>query len=609
MKRIIRAAIAAIMALTAVAGASAQNATIQNIGYTTTDRIDVKGAAFKKAGTFTVGALMQASDISAYKGCRVLGMRVAVANNPGRSRLFLHKLKDSELTEIASQYQRLYEGWNELYFNGEGYEIAGDEGLFFGYDYVETEEMVASQTGGLCGTGEDTPGAFMLFQNNGLYNVSGVGMLCVQLIVDISSLPAERIAIPFFDSGFKYKKRGENLEIFTLIQNNGREKISSLTLSYTLDGGQAVDVEAKLDSAINPGTSYTWQQVISLPADLAIGQHTFKLHASRINGNVPTEGNDGLSEARFAIYENSMERDRVYVECYTSQSNYNAASIDTQFENLKTQFGDKMSLVQIHAPGTTLGISDAAYLHDLYAYTVPSFTANRSWFPGEAHVAYDLNDYLGVLPDFMIESILSDIVSQDVATPAFANVKLTAVLDPVTRQLEVKATGEALPEATAIYGDLALTLMLVEDNVKADQTVLNSAGRPTVNKSYRHNDVLRAFITPATGARLAINDGKFDGTYTITVPDGYDSSKLRVTGILTKALDKVTASDLRDVDVTNANEVKVKLGSGVTTITSDSSERIVEGYYTLGGLRLSAAPASGIYIIRYTDGSTRKASR
>lgn len=608
MKRLFQLAALAAMIMLASPAAVADDSTIKHVGYTVTDDIDVNGAAFGAAGTYSIGALLPPSITDYYKGCRVLGMRVAVAGNPGRSHLFLDKLTDNTLTEISSQYQRLSEGWNEIYFNGDGYTVEGTESLLFGYDYVETEEMVAADLGGMCAVGEDTSGAFMLYQNGNLYEISNAGMLCVQLIVDVSALPMERVAATFFDTGFKYKKIGEPLEIFAVLQNIGRGDISSLTMSWSLDGAEPAEVDVTLENPVVSGAQLTWQHVIDLPADLAVGGHTLTVRAAKINGADPGTGNDGRSETVFALYNNALIRNKVFMEVYTGQKNYNSAFMDKALAGVKDLLGSDMCVVQVHAPGTPLAVKEAAYLHDLYAYTIPSFTVNRSWFPGEAHVAYDMNDYFQSLPDMMLYAILEGIVEQDLTTPSFANLTLTTEYDAATRRLNVRANGEALPEASSIYGDIALTLMLTEDGVIDRQSVANlSTGKVTTDMDYIHNDVLRSYITPATGSKVEIVDGKFAGEYTCTIPRDYDPAALRVVGILTKAMTTVTAADLRSVDVIDANCADVTDNSGIYIPGADSTERQVEGYYTTAGLRLAKAPEHGLYIIRYTDGSARKA--
>ena len=59
------------------------------IGYTVTNDIDVANGAFGQAGTYSLGAYMYADNLKAYAGCRIVGLRVAVGMDLGRTRMFL----------------------------------------------------------------------------------------------------------------------------------------------------------------------------------------------------------------------------------------------------------------------------------------------------------------------------------------------------------------------------------------------------------------------------------------------------------------------------------------------------------------------------------------
>lgn len=209
------------------------------LGYIQTDSITVNGGAFGAAGTYTIGAVLTPQKLAAYAGCRIVGIRLAAALNLGRTRNFIYQKEGNNLTPVIEQNQRIYEGWNNVFFNNDGYEIQGNETLFYGFDYTETAEMVAADEGGLCGYGDDTDNGFYAYgdfgQGKGLYQLSNLGCLCVQLIVDVSSLPSHDIDITWFDAGFKYKKPGEKVDAMINFSNVGRNSISNYRLGYQLD--------------------------------------------------------------------------------------------------------------------------------------------------------------------------------------------------------------------------------------------------------------------------------------------------------------------------------------------------------------------------------------
>ena len=274
------------------------------LGYTLTDDIDISGALFGEAGTYTIGAALDPATLAPYAGCRVVGIRIAAALDLGRTRTFVYNFTGTSFDPVIEQRQRLFEGWNSVFFNGDGYEIQGDETLFFGFDYVETDDMVSADAGGLACAGSDTEGAFYLYgnfgQGEGLYSISGAGKLCVQLIVDISSLPLNDMAITYLDAGFKYKHPGERVEVLATFTNTGRATVDTYQIGYQLDKQQPVLIDCQ--DTVADGLQDSWMGIVPLPDDIATGMHTLRFFLSSVNGEALDSEADGKQrETQFAI--------------------------------------------------------------------------------------------------------------------------------------------------------------------------------------------------------------------------------------------------------------------------------------------------------------------
>ena len=586
------------------------------VGYTVTDAIDVSGAAFGKAGTYSVGAVLTPQMLASYEGCRVVGIRVAAALNLGLSRTYIYDVSEFGMVAQVEQYQRLYEGWNEVFFNGDGYVIQGTETLFFGFDYKETDEMVSNDQGGLCGVGDEQEGSFYCYgdlgKGEGLYSLSGLGRLCVQLIVDVSSLPMLDMDMTYLDAGFKYKQPGEAIEGLATFANVGRAAANGFQVGWQLDDQQPV-LTTVTDSVLMVGQSDSWQFICRLPQDIAVGMHTLKVFVSQVGGEPMTERshNDTLS-ASFAVYRESMQRQQAYLEVYTDASSYYSALLNDALKVMKNRedIADKLAMVNVHRPGTALAVSDAAYLHGLYAYTWPTFTINRSYFPGEAYIAYDMNyylDYQSLLGADFNAGIIGDMVFQDYYSPSFAGITLQADYDADTRQFTITANGDVLPESDAIYGDLALTLMVVEDGVKSQQAIVNSTtGRVTTNRNYMHQQVLRGYLTSPIGDALQVVGGKYSVTVTRTLDSKWNADNVTIVGLLTKRADEITSANVRDYDVINATSVALSAASGILVPTQSSANQPV-ARFTLEGKRIpSSTLHKGITVERLSDGTVRK---
>ena len=110
------------------------------------DSITMSGALVGTAGTYPLGVIVTADMLRDYVGCKVIGIRVAAAQSLGKSDVWLHPISNEGVVsdDGLSKGQRLYEGWNNVFFNGDAsWEIKEGEMLLVGFDYNETESMVA----------------------------------------------------------------------------------------------------------------------------------------------------------------------------------------------------------------------------------------------------------------------------------------------------------------------------------------------------------------------------------------------------------------------------------------------------------------------------------
>ena len=587
------------------------SATQRAVGYAQGDSITLNGGRIGSAGTFPLGAIIGADILENYAGCKVVGIRFASAVALGRTRVFLYPVTDDgfiDETSAIEKTQRTYEGWNNIFFNGEtSYEIQGDEELLVGYDYVETADMVAAETGGICSYGESSGSEFTLYGNfgsgEGWYSSNNMGCLCVQLIVDVSSLPEKDLDIIYFDSGFRYKQRGESVELYTVVANVGRSEVSQFTAAYRLDDGAEQLVEGQ---TLKEGANVTFQPTISLPDDIAIGKHQVAFYLKEADGETLGSTRHDATTVNFYVYANPLERQKVYVEQYTDQDISLSADVNTAFSKV-TGVADKMVMVNVYAPDNLLAIPESNYLDGLYAYTRPSFTLNRAYFPGEDYIAYDINYYVMAYPSF-VPGILGNLIAQDIASAAFATVDIAAEYDEQTRQLSVDVSGDLSPDAEAMFGDIAVTVLLTEDNVTAAQRIINPANnRETTNARYVHNHVLRQYVTSPIGDVVPMADNRYTGHFTTTLSDNWKAEDVKVVAFVTRAADAVTDDNVLEMDVVGANDFALStIVSGINDLSLDPSQTSTPDYFTLDGRHVGAAPTQpGIYILRQ-GGQCRK---
>lgn len=581
-------------------GLSATQRAVGHIFGNNPDSITIKGAMVGTAGTYPVAAAIGPDILNRYAGCKVVGIRTAAAQSLGKSNTFLYTVTDGYLSDTPlTKSQRLYEGWNNVFYNGDtALEIEEGMTLLVGFDYTETETMVAAGSGGLCTVGKGNGENFLIYTDlgsgEGWYSVNNLGALCVQLIVDVSSLPEKAIGLSYLDTGFRYKKAGEKVEMYVIADNLGRESLDSYHLACQLDD-QAPVMYDYAESLPEQGSAHL-QPVFTLPSDISLGHHT--LTVSLLAEDETEATNDkATSSTDFFIYDESLPRQKAYVEQYNSQNESMASIVNPLFEQV-AKSNNAMVLVNVYEPGNPLAIEEAAYLHDLYAYTIPSFTVNRSYFPGESYIAYDVNYYAEQYAP-LVPAIIDDLVSQDMGEPAFATIDLQAQYDEETRQLTIDVTGDLVEGALDILGTPSVTLLLTENNVKSKQVIINqSTQRPTTKQDYTHQHVLRGFATPPTGAPVEVSGDHYSARHTVGIDPSWNLQEMTLVGFVTRTAEEVTDDNVLIMDITNCNALALSELTGIHEIESPAGKQQRE-YFLLNGQRVNPGNLpKGIYIIR-----------
>lgn len=582
-------------------------ATERALGYTDGDSITTKGVYVGQEGTYNVGALLTPQALANYAGCKIVGMRFALSQSIGKTSAYIYKVDGNQASDLVNvNVRRTQDGWNEVRFNSaQEYTIGGDEQLLFGFAYNETADMVSSKNGALCfyTPKSANTNAALIQKGDGFYTIDDLGNLCVQLIVDVSSLPEKDVKLTSLLAGNKYRKAGDKVDAFAMYYNTGLQDISSVRFGYSLDGGAVSYVEK--GEAVKAGASASVEQLITLPADLSAGAHQLKFFVDQIDGETVAEASRSEAVDRFVTYSESLPRQKHYVEQYNSQTSYLAPFVNEAMTAAGRK--DNACLVNVYRSGDVLALDASAYLEPLYAYTYPCFTIDRFYFMGENYIAFDVNDYAQIMPSLVGDAV-DMLVKEADANPAFATVDIAPVYDPQTRSLNVTVSGTTVGELPQVMGDLGMTLMLTEDNVVSNQSVV-SGQRVVNNQKYVHNQVLRAYLTPATGDKMAVTDGKYSAVYSYTLPESWKAEDMQVVAVASKYLPEVTDGNVLDADITNAMSAPVQKGSdAIDGVCADSAEKTdsADGIYTIGGMRLTGKTLQkGLYIVR-KDGQTRK---
>lgn len=582
------------------------------IGQTNTDEIDISGAYIGTPGTYSVAALLPAEMLSRYVGCKVVGMRFALSQSIGKSKIFIFKVNSNNtITEpqITQNIRNTYAGWQNVFLNGVNeFEIEAGKSLLFGFEYHESEEMTNNEEGALCFTGESNDNGFFIYGDfgggEGWYPSQGLGLLCVQLIVDISNLPPKDLDISWLFHGSKYKRINEDIDLFATYTNVGRDTIYTYQLGYQIDQREPVILD--FNRRIYPDSVQSYEdEHLRLPSDLEAGTHTLAFFVHSIEGKtIQNPANDTLKSS-FVVYTKSLARQKHYIEQYVSHQSPYVPYVDPIFDAVCKE-NSNVCLVNIEGTSSN-AVDEALYLHEIYPYTYPSFTIDRFYFPGETSIAFDINDYATVVPDIMV-GVIQQLINEADWNPAFASINIVPSFNAETRKLTLSVSGETTDEIDKIFQGVALTLMITEDSVKAPQMTYNEmTQKSTWNSSYLHHHLLRKYITAPLGDQLDIRDNRYHVDYEVTLPATWKAENISIVALLTKAASAVTEANVMDLDVTNSNSVALRefITDGIMPVVAPSTEAKDE-FYTLDGMKVNADNVKkGIYIIKKGNQRTK----
>lgn len=580
----------------------ALSSTQRAVGYTTGNDITTQNVGTGYAGTHAVGALMTADMLQPYVGCKVVGIRFALSASAQTSRIFVRKLgSDGVLAGADSVSQNVWHphsGWNEVMLNGvKGYTIGSGEGLFFGFDVTESAEQAQAGTGILATTGQSQTYGFVVEGNfgsgEGLYAVSDKGLLCVQLIVDVSSLPARAFTFTGMTNGYQYKQPGEWLDVFAQYQNSGRDTIKAYTVGYAIDGNQPVCTDTA--DVIPGGASSSVERVVQLPADIASGEHVLRVFISKANG-VAFDSVPCITDT-FCVYREKVNRQQTYLEQYADEGSPYTAGCFQTMESAQKDLRGQVAYVNIYRDNNVLACPEGSSLCSDYAYTYPSFTMDRSYYPGEAHVAYDLNNYVLVAPE-IVTGMMKELLTDEHSHPAFATVDIVPHYDNASRLLTLCVSGTTTTEAPTVFGDMALTLMLTEDSVTAPQSVYNAiTGSYSTDNHYVHNHVLRAMLTAVRGDRLTMSGNTFTADYSFTVPQDMNPENMTAVALVSRYAGRQGGLGIKRMDILNANSMPLSSVADAITVPVTDKSSVVR-YYTIDGVEVSAQGLRrGVYIV------------
>ena len=596
------------------------------LGPYTTDEVSGKGQGYgltSLPGTVKVGALLSSDMLKDYKNCKIVGIRVGLADDAEDIIAFAKPVNGEtigkDIFDVAISNPKL--GWNQADVTTD-YKIGSDNSLLIGFQYTQTSSNYPISA---VGTGYD--GGFLLYGNlgygEGWYNQgSQYGCVSVQLIVENENGFAKNdaamdgITMPdFIKAGQEFSILvGTHAKFGATFKNveygvklNGTEVGTFNNISATT--GQVADVTSTSGSFYTDA-KFTADQLKPVGED-----NTLSVYVKTVDGGEPVNPEDDEVTTTFKTYSESLPHQSALIEHFTSQFCVYCPIGIQLLEKIKA-LRPNVAWVSLHG-NMSLGndiynISDASYILEYSTTGFPSASFNRFFVPtlyggpNEGALACGLG-YNTNYHDQVAQMFTSIMDLSEEYVPAFATVDLATSYNEETKKLEITVSGDAVENAQKLLGDDAkLTVYLTEDGLVARQAKEDG----TWISKYTHNNVLRKIVTNWSGDNINWNGNKYENKYEVTIPSGQDPNNMHVVAFINRPVlyNEKTQAFETDTDkawVNNANIVKLGGTTGINDAVVDNFNSAEVARYSLDGIRLST-PQKGLNIVKLSDGRTVK---
>lgn len=583
------------------------------LGAYTTDELAESGlGAPGRTGIMRPASRLTKKFFSKFIGGKIVMLRIGLSYAVENFKVYIGtedasgKVTDLTLQDVGNGTK----GWNEVQLTTPVTIPDGIEALYIGFEYkqknttyngsytsecypisaVKTPEMADLYIYGDLGGGAKW--------NN---QETQFGTLSAQAVVELDNIPDYSMVLNDFTLGKKYCKASESLPYKASVENFGKNKIDSYTLDFDIDGAKvgtytstkAIEVNGKYDVSGN----------ITVPANIANGSHKVTMTLATINGQDVT-GEGKKKEANFISFVNSVPRQKIMLEQFTSQSCTFCPLGGKFLKKLSEQRGD-IAWAAIHGNMSSRDKFNNKQCDSIMSYMglsgFPSASYNRFFMP-ELLDARDAPDAIvygcGYKEQYLTQAAqqVSGYISAYAEAPSFVPVNITRSFNNETRELTVSVAGQGVEGAASSLAGYGLFVYITEDGLKAYQT---SGGA-----NYVHDHTFRAALGTVLGNDIKWNGNNYENNYTYKVPADYVTSNMHIIAFIAPKVSYRTPNHL-NMDVNNCEITELEDPTGIEETTADGKNAEVVARYNAAGQQISA-PETGVNILKLSNGKTIK---
>lgn len=562
------------------------------VGYFTNEMYTDR--AFMNEGEWGAAIYLSPEMLKKYVGCQLTAVKFCVTDINYLKDVRVFASTDLSKPDVATgTVKKLDNNWNTQKFD-QPYTIREGEGIYVGYKLTQTVAMYGCASIVFNSISESN-GSFLTWEDgewNNFYG-SGFGCVCVQGIVE-GDLPAEDIVLGDFSINNRYyKNQNDTLDFYLFANSMGTEDIEGFTLGVYFDEVKAY--EMVYDATVNLDGVELMERLPLRTMDVGNHKVSFRIEGIGSDMHQPSAGtaDDDQVTENFAVYSNSLTRQKLLTEYFTHQ--HSADSMSTVALNKAISSRNDVAAVFIHGDyygsdtyTDAFAVPEALELAKIVNNRPPTMAVNRFMLPGANFTDQSLSWVSSESMSPYISQVMFDGINS--LQPAFATVNITGKVDRQNRVAEVTITGLRSADFKKLFGNGWLTVMVTEDGLRGNQQ-----GFDDIATDFEHNHVLRKVVTNVFGDEITWSGLRYSKTYTFKIDSNWNVDKLNVVAFIGHAVNEDA------IDVTNANNLSfrdmedatLQMATGISE-TEEATRR--SDIYTLSGLRLDAPTRRGVYI-------------
>lgn len=579
-----------------------------------TDQLAESGlGAPGKTGIMKAVTKLPNSMLAKFSGGKIVMLRIGLWYAAENFKLYIASIdaNGKETVLVSQDAGTGKKGWNEVAINNPcTIDASNVEALYLGFEYKQKSTNSGGKYKDECYPLSlvETPVMtdFLLYGNLGegakWYNFgTEYGTLSIQAVVELDNIPNDYITLNSLTIDKKYAKVGEKLGYKVALDNFGKNKANNYVLDLAIDGTKVGSFNSTAPLEVN--ADYDANGEITIPATLANGTHKLSVSLASINGQAVSYP-DNKCEASFISYENSVPRQKLLLEQFTSQY-CTWCPLGGKFLKALCDLRKDMAWVAIHGNMQQKDKFNNRQCDSIMAYIKPSGFPTASYnrlFISELLDAQDAADNIAYVCAYKEQYInqaaeqISGLLNRYTSSPVLAPININSNYDETSRKLDITISGQGVNGAGEALADYGIYVYLTEDGLKAYQTNGGS--------NFIHNNTFRVALGTVKGNTISWNGDAYENNFSYTVPAEYVTKNMHVVAFIAPKVN-ITNPDHFNMEVHNCEIVSLETQTGIEDIATEDKNVEIVARYNAAGQEINV-PETGVNILKLSNGKTVK---